>query len=236
MESDGFKSVPLSYQEARIYSFHQTCDKMIGLENVPQHLAVEQVIGQEWVWPNDPRVTLMEREAEPGMSILDSFRIDGQVAVVTGAGKGIGRAIAIALAEAGAGRCAWRAYCGRYRSRRAGNPRAAAAAPLRCRRMRPRWKRWSNLAGARCGGTRFGQHLGEQRGRHSRWQPALSDQDHRGELGRAGRSQPQGRLDGRCRRRQGDGRGGRRNPQHLFARGVPVRRRRMGLTQPPRQA
>ena len=64
MESDGFKSVPLSYQEARIYSFHQTCDKMIGLDRVPAHLAVEQVIGKEWVWPNDPRVAQMNRQVE----------------------------------------------------------------------------------------------------------------------------------------------------------------------------
>jgi 7-alpha-hydroxysteroid dehydrogenase len=34
--------------------------------------------------------------------ILDRFRIDGQVAVVTGAGRGIGAATAVALAEAGA--------------------------------------------------------------------------------------------------------------------------------------
>ena len=34
--------------------------------------------------------------------ILDKFRVDGQVAVVTGAGRGIGAATAVALAEAGA--------------------------------------------------------------------------------------------------------------------------------------
>jgi phenylpropionate dioxygenase-like ring-hydroxylating dioxygenase large terminal subunit len=62
MESAGFKSVPLSYQEARIYSFHQTCDKMIGLDRVPKELAVEQVIGEEWVWPNDPRTAQMNAQ------------------------------------------------------------------------------------------------------------------------------------------------------------------------------
>jgi 2-deoxy-D-gluconate 3-dehydrogenase len=36
------------------------------------------------------------------MSVLDSFRLGGQVAIVTGASRGLGAAMAIALAEAGA--------------------------------------------------------------------------------------------------------------------------------------
>ena len=56
MESYGFRSVPLSYQEARIYHWNQQADRVIGIESIPPELRVEQVIGDEWMYPNDPRV------------------------------------------------------------------------------------------------------------------------------------------------------------------------------------
>jgi len=33
---------------------------MIGLNKIPADLAVQQVIGEEWVYPNDPRVSALE--------------------------------------------------------------------------------------------------------------------------------------------------------------------------------
>ena len=36
------------------------------------------------------------------MAVLDKLRLDGRVALVTGAGRGLGLAMALALAEAGA--------------------------------------------------------------------------------------------------------------------------------------
>jgi len=59
MESPGFKGVPLSYQEARIYHWNQNADRMIGLDKVPRDLSVQQVIGDDWVHPNDPRLGLL---------------------------------------------------------------------------------------------------------------------------------------------------------------------------------
>ena len=56
MQSFGFKGVPLSYQEARIYHWNQAADRMIGIDNIPAELRVQQVIGEEWIYPNDPRV------------------------------------------------------------------------------------------------------------------------------------------------------------------------------------
>ena len=61
LESSGFKGVPLSYQESRIYHWNQAADRMIGIDNVPTELRVAQVIGGDWIYPNDPRVELMDK-------------------------------------------------------------------------------------------------------------------------------------------------------------------------------
>jgi hypothetical protein len=29
---------------------------MIGIDNIPDELCVQQVIGDEWIYPNDPRI------------------------------------------------------------------------------------------------------------------------------------------------------------------------------------
>lgn len=60
MESHGFKGVPLSYQEARIYHWNEAADRMIGIDNIPPELRVAQVLGQEWIYPNDPRIALID--------------------------------------------------------------------------------------------------------------------------------------------------------------------------------
>ena len=56
MQSYGFTGVPLSYQESRIYHWNQAADQMIGIDNIPPELRVAQVIGDEWIYPNDPRL------------------------------------------------------------------------------------------------------------------------------------------------------------------------------------
>jgi phenylpropionate dioxygenase-like ring-hydroxylating dioxygenase large terminal subunit len=56
VESYGFAGVPLSYQEARIYHWHQSADRLIGVDRVPEELRVQPVITEDWIHPNDPRL------------------------------------------------------------------------------------------------------------------------------------------------------------------------------------
>lgn len=56
IHSDAFRGIPLGYQEARIYHWHQAADALIGREAIPEELRVEPVIGEEWIYPNDPRL------------------------------------------------------------------------------------------------------------------------------------------------------------------------------------
>ena len=56
MNSGGFRGVPLSYQEARIYHWNQFADQIIGVDNIPETLRIKPVMGPEWIYPNDPRL------------------------------------------------------------------------------------------------------------------------------------------------------------------------------------
>ena len=38
-------------------------DRMIGIENIPEELRVAQVISEDWIYPNDPRVDAMRAVA-----------------------------------------------------------------------------------------------------------------------------------------------------------------------------
>ena len=44
LETPGFKGVPLSYQERRIYGHHEQVDRTIGEENIPDGLSIPQLL------------------------------------------------------------------------------------------------------------------------------------------------------------------------------------------------
>lgn len=50
LESPGFVSIPLNYQERRIYHWHEELDRRIGPNSVPEGLAVTPVL-EDWVEP-----------------------------------------------------------------------------------------------------------------------------------------------------------------------------------------
>ncbi|MFC7500047.1 aromatic ring-hydroxylating dioxygenase subunit alpha [Enterovirga sp. GCM10030262] len=49
LESKGFRSMPLNYQERRIYHWHEELDRRIGLNQVPPDSRVEQVLHEQVV-------------------------------------------------------------------------------------------------------------------------------------------------------------------------------------------
>jgi phenylpropionate dioxygenase-like ring-hydroxylating dioxygenase large terminal subunit len=63
VESYAYDGVPLSYQEARIYHWHQAIDAVIGVERIAQPLRVAPVIDADWMHPRDT-----ERRLQMGLS------------------------------------------------------------------------------------------------------------------------------------------------------------------------
>ncbi len=54
---DGDSEIRLSYQEARIYYWHQYADTLMGQKNIPEPLRVHSAISAKWLHPNEPRKT-----------------------------------------------------------------------------------------------------------------------------------------------------------------------------------
>ena len=48
VESKGFRGIPLSYQERRIYHWHEELDRRIGADRLPSRLAVKPVL-EDWI-------------------------------------------------------------------------------------------------------------------------------------------------------------------------------------------
>ncbi len=44
LESPAMRGMPISYQERRIWHFHEQLDRMIGIEQIPQDLRVAQLL------------------------------------------------------------------------------------------------------------------------------------------------------------------------------------------------
>ncbi len=110
-------------------------------------------------------VTVSPGEGREADVILDRFRLDDQVAVVTGAGRGLGAAMALAFAEAGADVViASRTQSATRRGRRTDQGRRATRPHRRRRPGAPRGHRRTRRHGGR--GVRQTRHRREQRRRH----------------------------------------------------------------------
>jgi len=61
MHAADSQNAPLSYQEARIYFWHQSIDALMGSERIPAPMRVPPVIDKTWIYPNEPRLSLAPR-------------------------------------------------------------------------------------------------------------------------------------------------------------------------------
>lgn len=66
MQSPAFDGELLCYLESRIYHWHQSFDRFVGVGNVPEHLRTEPVIGTEWMHPVDIETRRRLFGTEPG--------------------------------------------------------------------------------------------------------------------------------------------------------------------------